>query len=157
MATEDPNSVFNSFTPVNETDAFSLPPTTAPIHDPNMSTLTDSQEVLMSSLNMISATLSCLGSSMIVYRVYKNRNETVVRKNSKHTEFITTPYDRIMLGLSVCDIVASLTFGFGSLLLPSDSSTRAWAAGTDTTCSFLGFFTVSILYAAMRESVCVCG
>lgn len=102
--------------------------TAAPTNDPNMSTLTDDQESLMSILGAISGSLSILGSSIIVYRVYKNRKNT-------------SPYDRIMLGLSLCDIVSSFAFGLGPSLLPSVTSTRSWAKGNVTTCNFLGFLT----------------
>lgn len=102
--------------------------TLAPTTDPNISTLTDSQESTMSILGAISGSLSILGSSLIVYRVYKNRHST-------------SPYDRIMLGLSICDIVSSFSFGLGPLLLPTDTSTRAWASGNERTCNFLGFLT----------------
>lgn len=103
-------------------------PTIAPTaYDPNASSLTDQQEVLMSTLGVISGCLSFIGSSLIVYRVVKNRHEG------------TNSYDRLMLGLSLSDLVASFTFGFGPLLLPKDSSTRAWASGSDATCTLLGF------------------
>lgn len=92
-----------------------------------ISSLSDTQERFISSLSLVSGSLSVLGSSMIVYMVIKNPRKT--------------PYKRILLGLSLCDIFASITFAIQPFLLPSDTSQRAWASGTEASCSFLGFLT----------------
>jgi len=94
----------------------------------NVTTLTDGQMRVMSILGLISGTLSVLGSSVIIYRAYKNR------RNS-------SPYDRLMLCLSFCDIVASISFGYGPFMLPEATSERVWARGTNRSCSALGFLT----------------
>lgn len=93
-----------------------------------ISSLSDNQEMILSVLRLVSGVLSILGSSTIVYRVYKNR------KTSK-------PYDRIMLGLSCFDIIASFTFAASPFLVPEETSQRVWAIGNETSCSFLGFLT----------------
>lgn len=80
-------------------------------YDPNISSLTDDQERLLSIIGLVAATLSLLGSSLIVARIWQNRHAT-------------TPYDRLMLGLSLSDIISSFAFGFGPFLLPQDTSTR---------------------------------
>lgn len=82
----------------------------------------------MSILGLISGSLSLVGSSLIVFRAFKNRRDM-------------TPYDRIMLGLSLTDMVSSFVYAFGPLLLPADTSTRSWALGNDRTCKMLGFLT----------------
>ena len=51
------------------------------------------------------------------------------------------PYDRLLLGLSMCDIISSLTYALTPFLLPRDTSDRAWASGTEATCTALGFLT----------------
>ena len=73
----------------------------------------------------------------------------------------STPYDRIMLGLSVFDVIASLTFALTPFMAPeyhnnndvgqqlnSSSSSgggykalssRVWSVGNDSTCTILGF------------------
>lgn len=94
--------------------------------DPDVSTLTDGQERLMSILGVITGCLSILGSSLIIFRVFKIRGRS-------------TPYDRTMLGLSIADLFASFSYGFGPFLLPEETSTRPWALGNRTTCTFLGF------------------
>jgi hypothetical protein len=97
------------------------------LRESEISTLSDTQERLLSSLSLLSGSLSVLGSSMIVYLVIQNSRKT--------------PYKRILLGLSLCDIVASITYAIQAFLLPADTSQRIWARGTDATCSFTGFLT----------------
>lgn len=92
------------------------------------SSLSDAQQVVLSTLMMGSATLSIIGSSTIVYRVVMNRH-------------MTRPYDRIMLGLSCTDIVASIGFLISPIVLPAETSSRVWAIGNDVSCSVLGFLT----------------
>lgn len=88
---------------------------------------------------MTSGTLSVIGSSMIVSLILRNSRKT--------------PYKRIMLGLSVADIVASLTWIASPLLVPADTSQRIWALGSEGTCNFLGFMTqlsfIAIWYNGM--------
>jgi len=94
-----------------------------------LSPLSDNQEILLSILQIVSSLLSLVGSCVIVYKI--------IRKLQK--EKTTTPYERIVLGLSSFDILASITFGLSPFLLPSETSQRVWAIGTKTTCSMLGF------------------
>ena len=99
---------------------------TSPLHLSEISSLSDAQEKALSVLRVVSATLSVVGSFMIIYRVKRNNRRQ-------------TPYDRIMTGLSACDIIASVSQALMPFLLPSKSSQRVWASGNDTTCSMLGF------------------
>lgn len=112
-------------------------PTESPFR--GISTLTDSQEKTLSLLSVIAAILSICGSSVIIYRIFKFRQET-------------TPYERIMLGLSSYDIVASLTFGLAPFLAPSSTSERVWAIGSDATCSFHGFLSQLSFAAVMYNA-----
>jgi len=77
-------------------------------------------------MSVISASLSIAGSSVIVYKVIKNRQKA-------------SPYDRLLLGLSTCDIISSINAAVGPFLSPAETSPRIWAVGTDTTCTFSGF------------------
>ena len=90
--------------------------------------LTNSQEIVLSVLYVLSSILSILGSSTIVYKVLGDRSKA-------------TSYDRLMLGLSICDIIASVGWALTPFLLPRETSTNPWAIGNDTTCTFLGFIT----------------
>jgi hypothetical protein len=92
------------------------------------STLTVGQEKAMAIVPVFSSLLSIFGSSVIIYQV--------IWKSTRKT-----PYKRILLGLSSCDIVASLAYALQCFLVPADSSRRYWAIGNDTSCSILGAFT----------------
>lgn len=100
-------------------------------------TLSDGQEMAISILFVISSTLSIIGSSAIIYKVISDRLNA-------------TAYDRMLLGLSVCDVISSIAFGLSPFLLPKETSIRVWAIGSDSSCSFLGFMTQfgfsSVLY-----------
>lgn len=66
---------------------------------------------------------------------------------------VLTVDNRLMLGLSLCDIITSCTFGLASFLYPQETSRRPWLFGTKTSCSIVGFlnqFSYSgVLYNAM--------
>jgi len=101
--------------------------------------LSEGQEIALILLQMCSATLSLIGSSLIVIKILRSLH----RNNS------STPYDRIILGLSSCDIVASFTYMLAPFLLPSNTSNRVWAFGSDRTCTWLGFLAQLACYWAI--------
>lgn len=100
-------------------------------------TLSDGQEMTLSVLYVASSTLSIVGSSTIIYKVIADRTQA-------------TSYDRLLLGLSCCDLVASIGFALNPFLLPKGTSIRVWAIGSESSCEFLGFMTQlgfsSVLY-----------
>ena len=102
--------------------------------------LTNNKEIVCYVCAIFSGCLSTVGSSTIVYKVVTN-----IKKSS--------PYDRIMLGLSSCDIIASCAYALSPFLPPESTSSRAWSIGNETTCSFLGFLTqfafASVVYNTM--------
>ncbi|CAJ1952218.1 unnamed protein product [Cylindrotheca closterium] len=51
-----------------------------------------------------------------------------------------SPYKRLLLMMSICDIMFSMTIGAAAFLRPEESSKRLWAFGTEATCSAVGFF-----------------
>lgn len=79
------------------------------------------------------AVLSVLGSSIIIRKVASSPEK---RKNVYH---------RIMLGLSCCDIIASLNYFTGTWLIPKGQvgglGPVFMASGSKATCSLSGFFT----------------
>jgi hypothetical protein len=92
-----------------------------------VSSLSDSQEALIAILLLCSSILSIIGSSLIVYKVIR-------------LKLYTKPYDRLMLALSLSDIIASITYGILTpLLMPRDVTVFSY--GNQRTCSILGFFT----------------
>ena len=101
-------------------------------------TLSNEQEMILSAIQFASALLSLIGSCTIVFKILRSLYQTQT----------TTPYDRIILGLSSCDIVASAVYAVSPFLLPSETSQRVWAMGNDNTCKALGFLTqLSALWA----------
>ena len=89
------------------------------------------QEIVLIVLQVGTAVLSLIGSSTIVFKITR----TLYRKKW------TTPYDRIMLALSTCDIVASCVYMLSPFLLPAETSLRPWTFGTASTCQFMGMLT----------------
>jgi len=96
-----------------------------------ISNISDGQENVLSVLQICSAIMSLIGSCTIVFKILRSlyQNQT------------TTPYDRIMLGLSSCDIVASCVYAISPFLVPKETSQRPWAMGSASTCNTLGMLT----------------
>ena len=105
------------------------------VDDSSMKTLTDNQEIIMSVWMVISGLLSMFGSTTIVYRVLK--------KDGK-----SKPFDRLMLGLSVFDVIASFSFVLTPFMLPQETSVRVWALGNRVSCSLLGWLSQLSVAAA---------
>jgi 7 transmembrane receptor (rhodopsin family) len=89
--------------------------------------LSDAQDKALSLLPMCSGVLSAWGSGSIIHLFFQTPSE---KRNV---------YKRIMLGLSISDFMASLVFSLQPFLLPAETSQRAYASGTDATCSAMGF------------------
>eukprot|EP00980_Cylindrotheca_fusiformis_P017213 scaffold5297_cov104-Cylindrotheca_fusiformis.AAC.6 len=90
--------------------------------------LSDGQEKVLAILPIPSAALSIMGSCIIISMALR-------RKNRRRW----TPYTRLLIAMSMCDIVASATISIATFLRPRDTSSRVWAFGTDATCSAVGF------------------
>jgi len=100
---------------------------------PTMSNeLSDKQSIIIFVFHISSASLSVFGSLLILYKILKELAQNRSR--------FMTPYDRIILGLSTCDIFASITFAVDQFLLPSEAARwTVWAFGTPETCQTVGF------------------
>jgi hypothetical protein len=94
-----------------------------------ISPLTDGQEELMAVAGVVSGTLSFVGSSIIIFKVTKSFHDR------------SAPYDRLLLGLSCCDLVASITYAMSPFLLNKATSQRVWPSGNLTSSHVLGFLT----------------
>ena len=103
--------------------------------------LSSLQDKALLLLPIPSAMLSIIGSSTIIFMIFRIRQQQKL-----------SPYTRLLLGLSVSDIVCSLSVSIGGFMRPQDSP-RVYALGNDTTCSVSGFFTQvsygALLYNAM--------
>ncbi|CAJ1944978.1 unnamed protein product [Cylindrotheca closterium] len=90
--------------------------------------LTDLQKKLLAILPIPSSLLSIFGSSIIIVTVWKVRKQKA-----------WIPYQRLLLAMSVCDIVSSLTLAVGAFLYPQETSDKVWVIGNDASCSAIGF------------------
>ena len=76
--------------------------------------LSGSQQLLLAILPIPSSICSVLGSSIIIFIALKSRRSKA-----------WTPYNRLLLGMSICDIIFSITLGLSIFLLPKDSSSSS--------------------------------
>ena len=87
----------------------------------------ESQLKALAILPHITGTLSFIGSSFILYEISKDRRVKMKR-----------PYYRIMLELSLFDILASSSYALSTIPMPV--GTAYGARGTTQTCTAAGFF-----------------
>ena len=90
-----------------------------------MAPLTDGQVISLILINVVSSSLSIGGSCIIVYMVSIGKKPSV--------------YNRMLLGLSISDILHTISLLISPFLIPADGG-RLWAHGNDQTCTMLGFF-----------------
>jgi hypothetical protein len=94
----------------------------------NYRSLSDLQKKVIVILPIPSALLSILGSSIIICMAMRSR----VSKP-------WTPYNRLLVAMSIYDVIASITLAIAAFLYPKETSNKAWAFGNDATCSMIGF------------------
>eukprot|EP00980_Cylindrotheca_fusiformis_P027742 scaffold22540_cov137-Cylindrotheca_fusiformis.AAC.3 len=99
--------------------------------------LSDVQKKVLAILPIPSALLSVLGSSVIIYMALLSRKEKP-----------WTPYNRLLVAMSICDIFSSITLAIAAFLYPKETSNKAWVFGNDATCSMIGFLN-QLSYAGM--------
>lgn len=108
-----------------------------------MAPLTEAQEKVLVLLPIVPAIMSMIGSSTIIHIVYKHYR----------TKKSTTVYHRLLVGMSLCDLFSSFWVPWFSVLVPADTSTRAWAIGSKGTCAFTGFVYTFSLVSGMLYNV----
>lgn len=91
--------------------------------------ITNTQDKVLSILPIPSALLSIFGSSVILYMAISTRRQ---RK--------WTTYTRLLIGLSLCDIISSVSLAFSPFMRRPESG-RVWAVGNDATCTAIGTMT----------------
>ena len=79
--------------------------------------LSDAHKKLLAILPIPSATLSIFGSTIIIVMLIKGR---------KQKPWI--PYQRLLLAMSICDIISSLTLAAGAFLYPKETSDKVWVS-----------------------------
>jgi hypothetical protein len=90
--------------------------------------LSDLQKKVLAILPIPSAILSILGSSIIIYMAMRSRKSKP-----------WTPYNRLLVAMSIYDVITSITLAIADFLYPKETSNKAWAFGNDATCSMIGF------------------
>ncbi|CAJ1939085.1 unnamed protein product [Cylindrotheca closterium] len=96
--------------------------------------LSDAQDKLLAVLPIPSSVLSIIGSSVIIYMLLHNHRG----RGRGFQQRRWTPYTRLLLGMSICDIISSISIAAAGFLRPR-GSLRAWAFGNDATCTAAGF------------------
>lgn len=89
--------------------------------------LTVTQRTALAYVSTATGSLSIFGSALIVRKVLKRKKET------------TTTYHRLLLGMSIMDIMFSFWKALGTLPVTPESGAIG-AHGTTATCSAAGFF-----------------
>jgi len=90
--------------------------------------LSHGQELLLAILPIPSALLSIIGSVIIITMAFRSRQKKP-----------WTPYQGLLTGMSLCDIIFSITLASGAFLYPQETSNRPLAMGNDATCDTVGF------------------
>lgn len=92
------------------------------------------QQKVISLLGIPTAILSVAGSSLIIHHVLQNSKKT--------------PYRRILLAMSACDILGTFGYAMQPFFVPTGYfNSYVWAFGNKTTCSALGALTQFALSA----------
>lgn len=109
--------------------------------EPQHEGLTATQDKVLSILPIPSAILSIFGSSVILYMAISTRRQRQ-----------WTTYTRLLVGLSICDIISSTSLAFAAFLRRPESG-RIWAFGNDASCTAIGTLTQfsysNMFYSAM--------
>lgn len=105
--------------------------------------LSDEQKIVIALSKSVSATLSLIASSILIYKVhlrYKSQSKSAITSSSlrsaKNDSKITT-YHRMLLSISILDVIHSTSSAFSTLLVPSFTN-GTFAHGTTATCSLQG-------------------
>ena len=94
-----------------------------------MSTFNDDQLKVLAIVPCVSSSLSILGSSTILYIIISNRKTK-----------LSKTYHRILLCMSIMDIVQSLAHSFSTAAIPLGTEGVYGAIGNVDTCTAQGFF-----------------
>lgn len=122
--------------------------------------LSTNQKIVLVLSKSVSATLSLVASSIIIYKIYlryklQSKSTGVVNSSLRSSRNDITTYHRMLLGISIFDVVHSVSSALSSLLVPSYTAST-FAHGNTATCSMQGAFqqlTPSIvLYMAMLNT-----
>lgn len=104
--------------------SYSMPPT---IVTGNAGAFSGSQEVALAVVPVVTGFFSLLGASCIVY---------IILRDPKRNQNLSKTYHRLLLGMSVADIIGSIRACTSSFVMPAGS----WwmASGNQGSCEFQG-------------------
>ena len=122
-------------------------------------TLSDEQKVVLVFCKTVTATLSLIASAIIIYKIYlrhrknQSKSSTVTSGSLRSLNDTTfTTYHRILLSISILDVIHSTSSALSSLLVPSYTNST-FAHGNTATCSIQGSLqqltTSIVIYMAM--------
>ena len=123
--------------------------------------LSDHEKIAIALCKSISATLSLIASSIIIYKIrlrYRSQSKSTVvsssLRSSKKDGKITT-YHRMLLSISILDVIHSISSAFSTLLVPSYTN-GTFARGTTETCTVQGMLQqltpTIVIYMAMLNT-----
>ena len=115
---------------------------------------TDKQKIKLSIIPKPSSVLSIIGSSYIIYRCTKMLlRGTHTRKKHRFSAI----YNRILIALSVCDLISSLAFFISPWALPADDTKERSIlnTGNQMTCNTQGFMLQFGLLAGLMYNTCL--
>jgi hypothetical protein len=101
--------------------------------------LSKGRKIALVCCKSVSASLSMIASSIIIYKLYlkyKSQSSSIVSKRSSKNDGITT-YHRMLLGISMLDVIHSVVSALGPFLVPS-STNALFAHGTNASCKVMG-------------------
>ena len=99
-----------------------------------MSGLSYAQFVGSQVVSFTASALSVVGSSLILVSIFKQQSLSFLANDTLH---------QFLVGLSIADIIATITVGTGAFWIPVDRfEDNPWAIGNETTCSIAAFFYV---------------
>ena len=123
--------------------------------------LSSEQKLAIAVCKSVSATLSLIASSIIIYNIhlrYKSQsNSTVVsgRLRSTKNDGKVTTYHRMLLSISILDVIHSTSNAFSTSLVPSYTNST-FAIGNTATCTLQGALqqltTTIVIYLAMLNT-----
>jgi hypothetical protein len=109
-----------------------------------MTSLSLAQRWALALIRSVSGFVSVAASSTIIYQVALRYREDqrALRLHARNTSSprLVTPYHRLLLGLSLLDVLYSFWAGLSTIPVPA-SSGAIYGFGTTATCSMQGFFT----------------
>ena len=102
------------------------------------------KQIAMIVLPMVSGTLSIAASSTIVIKVLKSRSR------------FSTPYNRLLIGLCLYDIIISTCQGLSTVPVPRGSRGYWLALGNETTCKIQGTVTMLSVVSTPLYNLALC-